>query len=66
MRFVMYLNEKQVDFLDLPIGKVNMSQLMQEFKNKHRELLKEAGTEPVFALEHVPSYINGFQSLKAG
>jgi hypothetical protein len=66
MYFVMYVNGKQVDRVQISVGKINISQLMQELRNKHRGLLKSAETEPVFALEHVPSSINTFQPLKAG
>ena len=66
MRFVMYLNEKPVDSISLPGGIIKISQLIEEMKEKHKQLLKTAGTEPVFALESVPSCINDFQSLKAG
>ena len=66
MRFVMYLNEKPVDAIEIPAGKIKISALIETMKNKHRELLKETEIEPVFTIEHVPSRINDFQSLKAG
>lgn len=62
----MYLNEKQVDFLEMPSAKIPISQLIEELKTKHQELLKEGGAEPVFAIEHVTSCIHGLQSQKTG
>lgn len=63
MRLIMYVDGKEVDAVDLPRLRVSLSELMEDLKTKHKELLKEKGAVVEFVLENVPSRINFFRSL---
>jgi hypothetical protein len=63
MQLVFYVDDKKVDSITVTSSYINISRLMDDMRNKHAELLKQS-KEHKFMLEHVPSAINDFRSLK--
>ena len=62
MKLSLYIDEKKVEAIDLPIGKTNLMELMAELRKRYADLLKNSGSHS-FYIENVPSSINNFQPL---